>query len=300
MNKEKEVLFSIVMPYYKNSGQEVSRAIQSVKDQSINNWELICVNDGGLPLPMEESDPRIKNISITHQGRSVARNVGIENAAGQFICFLDADDTLESDYIEKYHSIVQASDYSNEVMVQSMILYDAKRATRKLISWNGISTASDVQLILEGALGIAFCAPRVLFNQARFAPYLALSEDKHLLIRLSCYTKFKRIPDGAYCYHVPERNPTKEKLAQELDTYRFAIIDAFEKSTCGAGDYDKKVLQEALQFADLRAVGQWLSFGDVTMAKQIISEIDKHKLSWKNTLRYYKRYLKSIKAEYIS
>jgi glycosyltransferase involved in cell wall biosynthesis len=94
------------MPAY-NGEEFIEQAIQSVLKQSFDNWELIVVDDGStdntlhLVESFAKTDSRIRIISQCNSGKpSIARNKGIENAKGELICFLDADDSLEEKKLE--------------------------------------------------------------------------------------------------------------------------------------------------------------------------------------------------------
>lgn len=82
------------------------KTIESVINQSYSDWELIIVDDGSTDHTKElvasfiEKDARIKYIYQENAERSAARNNGIENASGEYICFLDSDDRFLSHHLE--------------------------------------------------------------------------------------------------------------------------------------------------------------------------------------------------------
>lgn len=93
--------FSIVMPCH-NAESYLDAAISTVRNQTFQAWELICVDDGstdGTSKLLTEAvarDDRIKVISQTNGGPSAARNRGVADAQGEIIAFLDADDLWAS------------------------------------------------------------------------------------------------------------------------------------------------------------------------------------------------------------
>ena len=95
--------FTIVMPVYKTPKMYMTKAIESCLRQSYDRLELIIVDDGSPDSCGEtadayaKKDSRIRVIHQTNQGASVARNAGIQAAAGDYIVFLDADDWLNED-----------------------------------------------------------------------------------------------------------------------------------------------------------------------------------------------------------
>ncbi|OCG35943.1 MULTISPECIES: glycosyltransferase family 2 protein [unclassified Gilliamella] len=93
-------ILSVVIPVY-NTEKYLIKCLDSVINQSFKNIEIICVNDGSTDNSLDilrkytEKDKRIKIISKNNGGLSSARNVGIENAQGKYITFVDSDDFIE-------------------------------------------------------------------------------------------------------------------------------------------------------------------------------------------------------------
>ena len=100
-----DIKVSVVMPIY-NAGDYLPRAIGDILQQTLPELELICVNDGSTDNSLSiiksfmKKDQRIKLINQQNAGTSVARNVGIEAACGQYIIFLDADDFYEKNLLK--------------------------------------------------------------------------------------------------------------------------------------------------------------------------------------------------------
>lgn len=105
MNAGTSFLISVIVPCY-NQAQYLDECLQSVLDQTYQNWECIIVNDGSPDNTEEvvrkwlEEDPRFKYISQENKGVSSARNLGIEKSEGAWILPLDADDYIADDYLE--------------------------------------------------------------------------------------------------------------------------------------------------------------------------------------------------------
>ncbi len=99
-------LVSVVIPVYKVE-KYLENSVHSIINQSYKNIEIILVNDGSPDLCPEICDDfalKYKNIKVIHKkngGLSEARNFGISRANGEYILFLDSDDTLYSDTIEE-------------------------------------------------------------------------------------------------------------------------------------------------------------------------------------------------------
>lgn len=97
---------SIIVPAY-NTGEAIRRCIDSIVAQSLDDWELIIVDDGSkdaTPAIIDEyarRDGRICAVHIPNGGVSNARNIGIEQAKGEYVMFVDSDDWIEPDYLQQ-------------------------------------------------------------------------------------------------------------------------------------------------------------------------------------------------------
>lgn len=101
--------FSVVIPLY-NKEATIDRAIRSVLNQTVQDFEIIVVNDGSTDnsasVVESISDPRIHLINQNNQGVSTARNRGIAKAQHELIAFLDADDEWLPEFLETIRKIV--------------------------------------------------------------------------------------------------------------------------------------------------------------------------------------------------
>ena len=102
--------FSIVIPLY-NKEKHVARAINSILNQTYQDFEIIIVDDGSTDFSYEEvkkiNDPRIKIIRQKNLGVSSARNTGIKEAKNNYIGFLDADDKWKPDFLETIKKLIK-------------------------------------------------------------------------------------------------------------------------------------------------------------------------------------------------
>ena len=108
----KKGLVSIIIPIY-NVEKYLNGCIESVVKQTYTNLEIILIDDGSpdnCPQICDEwakKDQRIKVIHKENGGQGIARNTGIENATGEFVCFLDSDDYLDLTTIEKAYALAK-------------------------------------------------------------------------------------------------------------------------------------------------------------------------------------------------
>jgi glycosyltransferase involved in cell wall biosynthesis len=109
----REPLVSVITPTY-NTEAFISETIDSVRAQSYTNWEMVIVDDASSDATVAilkkyaALDDRIKvHVLETNSGAAIARNTAIENAAGSYIAFLDADDLWKPEKLTKQIAFMQ-------------------------------------------------------------------------------------------------------------------------------------------------------------------------------------------------
>lgn len=106
---------SIIIPVY-NAGSKLSNCVQSIINQDFTNFELLLINDGSTDESgiicdaFAKDDHRIRVFHQNNAGVSAARNKGIENAIGEWMTFIDADDYITENYF-KVLNIQSKSDW---------------------------------------------------------------------------------------------------------------------------------------------------------------------------------------------
>lgn len=116
--EESNPLVSVVMPCY-NAEKYIRESIDSVINQSFQNWELVIVNDGSKDNSLaiiedySRKDNRIRFIHCTTPSGSPAepRNIGIREAKGRYIAFLDSDDIWTPDKLESQLGVFSSGDF---------------------------------------------------------------------------------------------------------------------------------------------------------------------------------------------
>ena len=113
----KNIKVSVIVPVY-NSADLISNTLTSVINQTHKNIEILVINDFSSDNSVDiikeyiDKDSRVKLFSLTqNSGVAVARNTGLENAEGEYIAFLDSDDSWAKDKIERQLSFMVEHDY---------------------------------------------------------------------------------------------------------------------------------------------------------------------------------------------
>ena len=119
-----DVKVSIVVPVY-NTESHLRRCLDSLSNQSLREIEIICVNDASPGNALEiigeyqNKDARIKLVNFSeNRGVSIARNAGMEIASGEYVGFVDSDDTVDEDFYFKLYeeAIASQSDIAKGLM----------------------------------------------------------------------------------------------------------------------------------------------------------------------------------------
>lgn len=137
-------MISVIIPVY-NVGAYLEECLDSVKNQTYTDIEVILVNDGSIDNSQAicelycEQDSRFHLINQENQGQSVARNHGVNASIGELITFVDSDDVISTKYLEVLNN------YMNEDIDIVECNY---RATRSV--FNKLKEAENIQILFEG------------------------------------------------------------------------------------------------------------------------------------------------------
>jgi glycosyltransferase involved in cell wall biosynthesis len=181
--------FSIIIPTY-NRAHLISKAIDSVIAQTFENWELIVVDDGStdntkeLTLSYQEKDLRIQYIYQENSERSAARNKGIEQAKGHYICFLDSDDYYLKERLKGLFDYIH-KEKETKHFYYTAITYDyngrlEERPERKRGEENVF------EFIVQAIIGAPQAVlSKEILSKERFNPKWRIGEDMELWLRLA-------------------------------------------------------------------------------------------------------------------
>lgn len=123
-------LVSIIVPIY-NTEKYLGECIESILNQTYKNIEVILVNDGSIDRSLEicnaykKKDSRIVIINKINTGVSDTRNRGIISALGKYLCFVDADDTLDCNFVDIMFNEISGTE-ADVVFCNFMYNYDGK------------------------------------------------------------------------------------------------------------------------------------------------------------------------------
>lgn len=185
---------SIIIPCY-NASKTICTSLASLKSQTYTSWEAICIDDGSMDATKriiqdeEKIDNRIKLYSQTNNlGVAQARETGIMHATGEYILFLDADDTLIPKALELLINIFRKNEQIDIVVSGFNIIREKKKLKRKKAGFVFLDSLSYLKRILCGKNGWELCAKmykKSLFTSPLYIPYgIRIGEDAIVFVQL--------------------------------------------------------------------------------------------------------------------
>lgn len=229
---------SIVVPVY-NAEEYLSRCVTSILQQSYKSFELILINDGSTDKSGEicdkfkSLDQRIVTIHKKNSGVSDTRNLGINLAKNPYICFIDADDYIEKEYLnrllENKHADLVASGY---IRIDGMNFFPKERFYDYHLLQQELSKLINIPL-LDTPWGKLFKKNIIDKYQIRFDTKLKFGEDQ-IFVRnyLSHCKNLQALSNAGYIYYIQSNETRKKKfhLTMEEFIYRCKCeMDTFTK-----------------------------------------------------------------------
>lgn len=233
MERYKKDLISIIIPVYNAEGH-LKTCLESVINQSFSQFEIILVDDGSTDNSekiyryYEQNDSRVRVIKQQNRGVSYARNKGIDNAQGEYILFLDADDEIKENMLMSMHNAME--NHKSEVIfcgfeVRGSSLRKNDTHVLKLCTLNKNSVISSAEAIKrtlstnpnEQLYGYVwrnlFSSKVIKDNNIRFSNGVKISEDFMFIVEvLDKSNVISIIPEELYIYNINESSVTTKYI----------------------------------------------------------------------------------------
>ena len=204
-----EALISVIIPVY-NAENCIENCLQSVLDQSYRNLEIILIDDGSIDNSGKISDAystndnRIRVVHTANSGVSAARNLGLDMANGQYIAFIDSDDTVQQNYI---HELYEAAAVQDSDIVCSGYSYTGKELKYQHNDFKNLenSRESFVANLLQNTGGTIcsklFKASIISDHQLRFDSTLKMREDLIFSLEFAFFANSFHVVHNYYYYY---------------------------------------------------------------------------------------------------
>lgn len=205
---------SIIVPVYKVE-QYIRECLDSIKQQTFTDWECLLIDDGSpdnsgmICDEYAQADARFKIFHVENGGVSRARNIGLDNMSGEWVMFVDSDDTIAENTLEMCLELV----YKNELdMLQfsfARIKGDLGKDDNVYTDILGLENYIKAHKCLVCVWGSLFRSSIIKNNRLRFDPILKLAEDQlFVFMYMNHITRVQRIGLQLYWYRVNENSAT--------------------------------------------------------------------------------------------
>lgn len=246
-------LVSIIIPCY-NQAQYLDEALQSVFDQTYQNWECIIVNDGSTDNTEEVAknwiarDFRFIYLHQENEGLSSARNTGLNCAIGDYIQFLDADDYLHNLKFEKSLEVVKQvstdliiTNYVSFTMDKTNIIPPRYKLRETYFNFESIVFKWDYEFVIP-----IHCAlfDAKYFENFRFPNFLKAKEDWVMWIRIFKNKPTTSFINKPYAFYRDHQNSMTKDLKQMEANYIKSLL--YLKNVLDDNDFNK-LLEQVLE-----------------------------------------------------
>lgn len=261
MDKKNKV--SIIIPVY-NASKYLDKCIESLINQSYKKIEIIIIDDGSTDNSLEiiqsyaSENDNIRYYSQNNQGVSSARNKGISLSSGEYIFFIDADDWVEREYIEK---MVENVGEDTDFVYCDWIIESKEKNIIDSVMKYGFNNSEEASELLEFyIINRAGCAPwGKLFkksiidkNKIRFLKNLPIAEDYLFIINYltkSNKIKYVSIPMIHYNCNIIGAN---KKIRFDYVNLQFSILNELENILEQSGKLLSENIRRSYEISKLK------------------------------------------------
>lgn len=223
----KHPVISIVIPCY-NCEKYILGCLKSLIEQDYQNWEAILIDDGSSDFSYQvltefsKNEPRIRVYGQNNQGAALTRLRGISLSKGEFITFIDADDTIDSNFLSLTLKTIRESNVDIVVTELNLISGNKSKCFRsyKKSTYN---SADFLKKTLTGWYGWELCGKlykKKLFEKDIYTPSsISIGEDAIQYFQILCRTNKIQVVQGArynYVQHLSSMSKKKSiKFAEQ-------------------------------------------------------------------------------------
>lgn len=226
---------SIILPTY-NRSAFLKNTIDSILAQTFKNWELVVIDDGSTDNTKKIvssflADKRIKYIYQKNQERSAARNNGIKKANGDFICFVDSDEKLNSNHLEQISNGIKKHNYEAAVYnydIGFVFPNKENNYTRKGMEFTYPVKPNELISVIIGVPQL--CIAKEILDNYRFDPMIKVGEDTELLFRISEKFPIYYIEGGPTIFEIEHENRSVNRRSISAELQLITLKKMFSKN----------------------------------------------------------------------
>lgn len=231
------VKVSVIVPVY-NTEIYLKQCIDSLINQSFKDYEIIIINDcskGNVDeIISGYNDQKIRYIkNKVNKGIGYSRNLGIKKAKGDYVCFIDSDDYVEYDFIEKMYNKCSNDNLDMCICDFSYIYENGNIKNEQICSFENTNLSSNQELLTKINLGPCnklFNKDMIIKNKIKFSENLKYEDLPFVAIALQTSNKIGKVNEALNIFRVHENSETTTRDERVFDIFKqLDIIREFYK-----------------------------------------------------------------------
>lgn len=229
-------MISIIVPIY-NSSNFLDECLHSIYLQDYKDFEVLCIDDGSIDnsaeivLKYTEFDKRFKLFQQSNSGVSIARNVGLMHARGEYICFVDSDDMIATNYLSTLWNYSKDGNFVISSYTRNIVgLGELKNKVKSFNSFELITKILEELIIHPNLWSMIFKTEIIRKYDINFYPGCVRNEDTEFYIKYLVHEKndiilidykgyfYRDNPNSAM--HITNRNAfTSFQASERIEKY---------------------------------------------------------------------------------
>lgn len=245
------IKFSVIVPVY-NCARYLMECVNSVLTQTLPDFELLLVDDGSTDGSADlcdrfaSEDTRVRVFHKPNGGAASARNVGLENASGEYVLFIDGDDTVEPDLLEQFSLSMDGNEIQMALFGMAFDYYNADgelERTEYLSTGHRGIVAAEAMLVrfseyfadnaLSSACNKVFSSALICQHSVRFTEDMTLYEDMDFVLQYLRYCKQILCLDRVFYHyrlflqapHFHQRVSNLNRLQENLESLTATVLE---------------------------------------------------------------------------
>ena len=233
-------VFSIIVPVY-NVAEYVQKCLASLANQTLKEIEVIVIDDGSTDSSLSicqefaKSRPNFRVFSKENEGQGVARNLGLLKSQGEFICFVDSDDWVDSTLCEDLLAVMESTD-ADFANFGLEFFGDSGRVLKKFSRFRSFEILNDEifrHALLDDQVLSAVCNKvyrrEFLINHGVLFPALRANEDIYFSRAVALWANKAVFVSNVYYHALVRRDSTTRNMGVKNFEATRALLD-FERS----------------------------------------------------------------------
>jgi glycosyltransferase involved in cell wall biosynthesis len=292
--------FSVIIPAHERPAL-LLEAVDSVLQQTYPDFEVLVIYNDANSLPRSTfQDLRIRTFESKAHNRSAARNVGIHEAKGSYLCFLDDDDVYHQDLLQAFYDTLQRIGFPTDGVVRTGLLHCLPDHQLKAGAVFKEEVHDNViKFVLQNMTGVVSCCiPAKLAKSFAFDERFQYWEDTHYLLRILFVSQLVQMPNHYYHYRYHPKMGSLDAgdLKEQCKSNLEAINDYYQNhSSEWTGKVPPKIFKSLMAQKLLMYAIRAAKARNKELAGNLFSQSLKESWvasSWKEYLSFLMAYLK--------